>query len=397
MRAGLTPGATARDGLLGAAVAAANLSLFALMATSQWAAWGGVAIVHVLGAGGRAAREVVVVVVANGGFGLVVALGFVLLALPERTWPVRMAVATLVPAVVGIPRVWLLAQVPSVVEGLPYDLVDWGVATAAGVAALAGGCLVHDLLRRTRHEEARRRDQVVRAARAIARLEAEEAATRRAIADQLHGQVQNRLALTAAGLEQAAEDRTATDPALAACLRGWAQVLDEVRERDVRALSHDLFPAGADVSTVAAVSTVLDRLPPSVTGTLVVGPAWARLIATHQAPAPVPERLVAVCTVEEALTNALKHGRARQVEVRMDARPTDDPHRWVMEVAVTDDGVGLPDGPRVLHGLARHAARIRARGGALDVVPRADGRGARLCFSLPFSIPEAAPDDPPDG
>lgn len=379
---------------LALAVGAANLAVLALMAFTQWAAWGGVEVVRGVDADpGRVLRDALVVAAANLAYGVLVLGGFFALRPLGRSWPVRVALAVVVAGAAGIPRVWALTAVPSVVWGAFYNNIDWAAALVGAVVALVGACLVHDLVRRSRREERRRREQVVRSARTIAALEAEEASTRRAIAEQLHGQVQNRLVVVTSGLDGVAHDRRESDPALAAMLEDWAEVLEDIRERDVRALSHDLFPAGADVSTVAAVRTLLDRLPATASATLTVGETYGALIAAHPQAAPMAERLIAVYTVEEALTNALKHGRARRVEVRMDARPTPDPHRWVMEVAVADDGVGLPPGRSQLHGLARHAARIEGHGGTLELVPGGP-RGAVLRFELPFTLPESLGGDP---
>ena len=72
--------------------------------------------------------------------------------------------------------------------------------------------------------------------------------------------------------------------------------------------------------------------------------------------------------VSEAVTNALKHARAHQIEVRLGAAPE---ARLALEVA--DDGVGgVPQG-----GLTSLRDRVAAVGGTIRVDSPA-GRGTRV-------------------
>ncbi|MFM9597120.1 hypothetical protein ACKI1O_48115, partial [Streptomyces scabiei] len=75
-------------------------------------------------------------------------------------------------------------------------------------------------------------------------------------------------------------------PELAAELRGLAETVEEIREADVRSLSHAVFPAGADISVIDAIAIMLRRLPPSIATTLTLGPVYRELVEQGVAPLP---------------------------------------------------------------------------------------------------------------
>jgi signal transduction histidine kinase len=96
----------------------------------------------------------------------------------------------------------------------------------------------------------------------------------------------------------------------------------------------------------------------------------------EQLPAGVD--LTAYRLVQEGLTNALKHARARQAEVRV---RYGEGH---VEVTVSDDGHGVGSGEGGGHGLVGMRERVSVYGGELEAGPRAGG-GYRLRARLPSS------------
>lgn len=93
-------------------------------------------------------------------------------------------------------------------------------------------------------------------------------------------------------------------------------------------------------------------------------------------PPPLADELLAV--VKEALSNALRHSGARDVDVRVDG----DPSRVVVSVA--DDGRGFdPARARRGMGLANMATRVEAAGGSFTV-DSAAGRGTVVRASFPL-------------
>ena len=92
---------------------------------------------------------------------------------------------------------------------------------------------------------------------------------------------------------------------------------------------------------------------------------------------PAGLQLTAFRVVQEALTNAVRHGGARHVDVRVER--VDDRLR----VEVLDDGtVAAPSAPG--HGLAGMRERLRLYGGCLDAGPR-DGGGWRVLATAPVA------------
>lgn len=80
----------------------------------------------------------------------------------------------------------------------------------------------------------------------------------------------------------------------------------------------------------------------------------------------------------EALTNAVRHGEARHVEVLLARNGT------TVTIEVRDDGRGLPAIRRPgANGLRSMRARADTIGASLSIGPGTDGRGTRVTLSLP--------------
>ncbi len=83
----------------------------------------------------------------------------------------------------------------------------------------------------------------------------------------------------------------------------------------------------------------------------------------------------------EAFTNVLKHARATEVAVQARWEEADTPE---VVLSLTDNGVGLPEGPRAGgHGVANMQSRARAIGAVLRVEP-AEGGGTRVVLHWPI-------------
>ena len=97
-------------------------------------------------------------------------------------------------------------------------------------------------------------------------------------------------------------------------------------------------------------------------------------------PLPLPRAidLSAYRIVQEGLTNALKHARARNADVTVRYTPDE------IELEVRDDGVGASDSDGLGHGLVGIRERVTIYGGDM-AVGRANGRGFVLRARLPLS------------
>ncbi|MFI9000401.1 sensor histidine kinase [Streptomyces sp. NPDC053541] len=101
---------------------------------------------------------------------------------------------------------------------------------------------------------------------------------------------------------------------------------------------------------------------------------------TEGAGRPLPEATGATVfrIVQEALTNTVRHARARAVTVCLDHRPAE------LEVRVTDDGRGPRPGGTAGHGLVGVRERAAAHGGTASAGPGPDGRGFEVRAVLPL-------------
>ena len=169
---------------------------------------------------------------------------------------------------------------------------------------------------------------------ALKALEQEEIRVRRTVAEGLHGTLQSKLVLVDARLADVlarAEARgvDSDDVGLAAWVRAE---LDAVRETDVREMSRLLYPERLELGLVPALRALLGRIPASIATRLVVSDAVRPLDDPTGLAADVSERLLVVRVVEEALTNALKHGPASSLVVVLDVAD------GVLHVSVENDG-----------------------------------------------------------
>jgi two-component system NarL family sensor kinase len=102
---------------------------------------------------------------------------------------------------------------------------------------------------------------------------------------------------------------------------------------------------------------------------------------------PAAVEVAAYRTVQEALTNIARHAHATFCRVRISV----DRARSVLELEVTDDGVGMPEGRRAGVGLSSMRERAEELGGTCDVDPNPHG-GTRVLARLPLPISELYPE-----
>lgn len=208
---------------------------------------------------------------------------------------------------------------------------------------------------------------------------------RRRIARELHDEVGQSLSVVKAGLQALRNEP------------GCADRADECMEvvdgsiRQVRDLALHLRPAMLDdLGLVAALGWLVERFAQR-TG------LDCRLVADPTEVTDVPAEVGTACyrVVQEALTNAARHARARRVRVELAE------HAGRLSLVVRDDGIGFdatrargaPPGDRSLGLLGMHE-RVELVGGRLEI-ESAPGQGTEIQASLPLR-PAAAPGRPPD-
>jgi signal transduction histidine kinase len=218
-------------------------------------------------------------------------------------------------------------------------------------------------------------------ARLLGLIASAEERLRQDIAEFLHSRVQNRLLLAWYRVEDCREmlagrrQRTALRDLLAEV----SQQLQQVRERDVREVSHLLHPSIIRVGLVPALERLAEDFLPQFSVELHVDAAVGDLDDPENNHLPEPLRLAAYRAVEEALGNVARHASASRVDVALsvaDAR---------LAVEVRDDGRGFDaQGVRAGLGLSSIAARVGSVGGTWRV-SSAVGQGTVLEAFLPLA------------
>ena len=194
-------------------------------------------------------------------------------------------------------------------------------------------------------------------------------ADRDRIARDLHDHVIQRLFATGLGLQGTL--RRAADPDVRSRIQKAVEQLDET-VREIRTSIFDLHTSGGNgmeglrrrlLDTVAELTA--DATPtPSVRISGAVDTLVPPSVAEH-----------ADAVVREALSNALRHARATELTLAVDAGED-------LVIRVGDDGIGIPSDVR-RSGLANLAERARACRGTLDVVARETG-GTLLTWRVPL-------------
>ncbi|NQX05420.1 hypothetical protein HQQ82_12040 [Rathayibacter sp. VKM Ac-2856] len=357
------------------AVLAALQAVFALGMLSQ----------TVRGIEGGPVLDVVVRVVCNTtAIGLAVAL--VAALRPERRARAgRLLMTVGIAVAVALVRVGLQLITgiypPTALDALVVELAVGAVVVGLIVSF---GFLLVEATRRVREKERERARVLLQAVDAVQALQQEELRVRREVAQGLHGRLQNTLVLLAAELRVLA---AAADPEAPAGVRadvpaerlsGLATRLDELREQEVRAVSGALYPVDIEHGLVAAARDLISRLPPEIAVDLDVHEDYPDL---EERGVALEQRVLLVRLIEEALTNALKHGGARAVRLHLDVDRGESEHSVI--VGLDDDGGGLAARP-VLSGLERLSRQFAVYGGSIELAPSAALGGARLAGRLPL-------------
>jgi len=95
---------------------------------------------------------------------------------------------------------------------------------------------------------------------------------------------------------------------------------------------------------------------------------------------PAAVEVAAYRIVTEAVTNVLRHARARRCQIRIQPGPD-------LRLEVCDDGAGMPGGWRAGVGITARRERVAELGGELAIGP-ASPRGTRITARLPIRTPQ---------
>lgn len=317
-------------------------------------------------------------------------------------------------AVLWVLRVYKVHSLPRLVAGavaasLTCAVVRWGAQivfdvyrdpspTTQGaelfggfiVALVSAGIGVWSLISRRRARAGIRASErrTVHVEMAVSSLEQEEIRVRREVAEGLHGTLQNKLVVVDARLQSVLDRSRDLCEQDAEALRWVRDELAVAREIDVRQMSRLLYPERLELGLVPAVRALLGRLPSTIATRLVVGDGVREVDDPVGSRVSVGERLLAVRVVEEAITNALKHGPAMTVQVFLQVA------NGALLVRVENDGELFdPELAGAASGTARLRERLELVGGRLRISP-GDGVGAVLEARIPLVALDGRQDHP---
>jgi signal transduction histidine kinase len=214
-------------------------------------------------------------------------------------------------------------------------------------------------------------------------------ATKRAIAEELHGTVQTKLYALWMRLSQVktnADQGASPDPSE---LTEMADELDSIREDDIRGLSHRLHPSIVRVGALPALRSLVSNYGANLTTALVVNKAASGVEAGGTSELPEDLRLGAYRIAELAIGNVIKHAAAQKCTVSWLYEP--DAGRIVLKIE--DDGVGFDTSMAPTSGLGVVNIKDYADslGGVVTLASTA-GSGTSLTVTFPFWREQDQPD-----
>lgn len=224
-------------------------------------------------------------------------------------------------------------------------------------------------------------------------------ATKRAIAEELHGSVQTRLfslwtRLSKLKTRVDADAGLNMDPSDSVALARIIDELDDVRENDIRGLSHRLHPSIVRVGAIPALNSLCTRMSGDVKVKLHADHAARALEPIGASPIPEPLRLAVFRIAELAIGNTIKHAEATRCDVHWSYSAS----QHALVLSVEDDGVGFDQGTMSSSGLG--IVNIQDYTDAIDgeaVLNSEPGWGTTLTVTIPFAVDQLAPESAPQG
>ena len=150
------------------------------------------------------------------------------------------------------------------------------------------------------------------------------------------------------------------------------QIVDAMHR--TRALTHGLFPGRIQIADIRGAllelaSQVRTRFK------VTVNTQFAGRFPKHSS-----AQIIQIYRIsQEAISNSIKHGRATQLDVKLEALED------TMQLTITDDGTGLPKGESATPGVGLHIMKYRANmlGGEVSVMDNSN-RGVMVRLRYPF-------------
>jgi signal transduction histidine kinase len=185
-------------------------------------------------------------------------------------------------------------------------------------------------------------------------------------------------ALASQGLKlAAAKQLLASDTAASEALLDKVLSQNEETVRDVRRLIYGLRPPALDERGLA--EAIRDHV--AQTGSVEGLQVGVSELPAAILPLPAAVEVAAYRIALEALTNIIRHARARHCLIQFSTQPKESGN--ALQIEISDDGLGLPQHLRAGVGLRSMRERAEELGGRLSVEPNPGG-GTRCIANLPL-------------
>jgi signal transduction histidine kinase len=194
---------------------------------------------------------------------------------------------------------------------------------------------------------------------------------RRRLARELHDETGQALTSILLGLKSL-EETVATSPEAELAVAGLRELVVATLQ-DVRRLAVELRPKALDDFGLVAA---LERLTDTYSGQTGITVDFEAALPDDRFPPEIETTLYRM--VQEALTNVVKHARARRVSILLTQRPNS------VAAVIEDDGTGFdPTEPGDGFGLTAMRERVNMVGGTLTI-ETGQGTGTTIVVEVPI-------------
>lgn len=171
----------------------------------------------------------------------------------------------------------------------------------------------------------------------ITRVMMAEDRLRQEIANNLHGPIQTKLLLVWHSMKRLQKNLGHMSAGqIGEVLDHIAADVEIVREKDIRTLSHRIHPALTRIALRPALEQLAVQFHEPLQIAVEFDPTLARYDSPFENRIPEKVRLAVYRVVEEALANAVRHGRASRAKIKVGIK-----HGWLLKLSVVDDGIGF--------------------------------------------------------
>lgn len=201
----------------------------------------------------------------------------------------------------------------------------------------------------------------------------------RDVAEILHGRVQNKLLLALHKLDAYVRSLSDNDSPAPEPLSEIQNIIEDVREKEIRNASHRLHPSIIDVGLISAIRSLTDTFEEFFSVEMEIDEKLTALDDVIENRIPATVRLAVYRILEETLNNAYRHGETNRVKISMglDAQGQ-------LAISARDDGCGFnTDEAGQGLGLKTIAGRAQSVGGTAQV-KSTPGQGTEVEVSIPI-------------